>query len=63
MNIISVQGILDLKNLKKQRKRDAVKRAIIRARGVHYIEVPCERDLCSSDVEAWLAVKLAKMWT
>ena len=48
---------------KKQRKRDAVKRAIIKARGVHYIEVPCERDLCSSDVEAWLAVQLAKLRT
>ena len=43
----------------KQRKRDAIKRAIVRTRGVQMIEVPCERDLRGSDLEAWLAINLA----
>ena len=47
----------------KQQKRDAIKRAIVRARGVQMIEVPCERDLRGSDLEAWLAIHLAHAMT
>ena len=47
------------KEFRKQRHRDAIKRAMVRARGVSLIEVPCERDLRGSDLEAWLAIQLA----